>query len=254
MALFVFTNNSFSDNREGKTVQPIDIDIGNLTAWSGTNTSLRYSIGGSNLILSSVYVVDARTPPVLPAGNLGAVRVFDGTSLPVNGLTVATGRPLYVWGDYNELNSANLGTHDTSATRPASLVADAITFLSDNWHDGTTGPGTTPPPAVNTTVNAALLTGVVETTPGNYSGGMENFPRFLETWGLANTNTYNGSMVKMFPSLYATGVWGQDIVYDPPARNWAYDTNFDNPTKLPPMTPQFQCRETPVNGLPSLQM
>ena len=31
--------NSFSDAREGKTVQPIDIDIGKLAAWSLTNTS-----------------------------------------------------------------------------------------------------------------------------------------------------------------------------------------------------------------------
>jgi hypothetical protein len=239
LALFVFTNNSFIDNREGKTVQPIDIDIGNFTTWSQTSSNLlRAALGGK--IPGSIYVVDARTPPMLPDGNLGAVRVFHGTNLPPNGLTVATGRPLYVWGDYNELNLANLGTHDTSATYPASLVADAITFLSDAWQDGTTGPGITPPNAANTTVNAALLTGVVETTLGNYSGGMENFPRFLETWGLTNTNTYNGSMMKMFPSQYATGVWGQDNVYDPPARNWAYDTNFDNPTKLPPLTPQFQ--------------
>jgi hypothetical protein len=114
-------------------------------------------------------------------------------------------------------------------------------LLSKAWQDNTTGPGTPPPSAANTTVNAALLTGVVETTSGHYSGGMENFPRFLETWGAVNaTNTYNGSMMKMFPSQYATGVWGQDNVYDPPARNWAYDTNFDDPTKLPPLTPSFQ--------------
>jgi hypothetical protein len=239
LALFVSTNSNFVDNREGKTVQPIDIDIENLTAWSATNSSLRPLLLGSNL--SSIYVVDNRT---LPSSSLGAVRVLHGTNLPVNGLTVATGRPLYVWGDYNEFDLTKLGSADTSATRPASLVADAITFLSDNWKDGTTGSGKTPPNAANTTVNAALLTGVVPTSPGpppgHYSGGMENFPRFLETWGAANaTNTYNGSMVKMFPSLYATGVWGQDFVYDPPARNWAYDSNFDDPTKLPPKTPSF---------------
>jgi hypothetical protein len=152
---------------------------------------------------------------------------------------VATARPLYVLGDYNELNAANLGTSNTSATRPASLVADAITFLSDNWKDGTTGPGITPPNAANTTVNAALLTGAVDTTLGHYGGGMENFPRFLETWGLSLTNTYNGSMIKMFPSLYATNVWGQAKVYVPPARNWAYDANFNTPTKLPPKTPSL---------------
>jgi hypothetical protein len=230
LAAFVKTTGSFWDGREGKTVQPIDINIGNLTSWIPSSPLPN---------LNSIYVVDDRTPPILPTGNLGAVRVLNGTNLPPSGLTVATGRPLYVWGDYNELNAANLGTTNTSTTRPASLVADAITFLSDAWNDGTTGPNVTPPNAANTTVNAALLTGVVLTSPGHYSGGMENFPRFLETWGAHATNTYNGSMVKMFPSLYATGVWGQDYVYAPPARNWAYDANFDDPLKLPPVTPQF---------------
>ena len=127
LATFVSTTNSFWDAREGKTVQPIDINIGKLTAWSQTNSSLRYSLIGSNL--TSVYVVDLRT---LPGTSLGAVRVVNGTNLPPNGLTVATGRPLYVLGDYNELNPANLGTTNTSTTRPASLVADAITILSDS--------------------------------------------------------------------------------------------------------------------------
>jgi hypothetical protein len=66
---------------------------------------------------------------------------------------------------------------------------------------------------------------------------MENFPRFLETWGAGNTITYNGSMVKMFPSLYATNAWGGANVYTAPARAWSYDVNFDDPTKLPPLTP-----------------
>ncbi len=140
LALFVSTNASFRDNREGKMVQPIDIDIGNLTLWSGTNFNLRPLLLGSNL--SSIYVVDNRT---LPSSSLGAVRVLHGTNLPMNGLTVATGRPLYVLGDYNEFDLSKLGTADTSATRPASLVADAITILSDGWQDGnSTGPVTHP--------------------------------------------------------------------------------------------------------------
>ena len=233
LALFVSTGNSFYDGRETKTVYPIDIDIAIFKAWSETNSNLRFALTNLSSILSSLYVVDNRALP----GNLGAVRVLNGTNLPQNGLTVATGRPLYVWGDYNS-DPATRGTADTSTTHPASLVADAITILSDAWHDGTTGALLTPPNAAPTTVNAALLTGFVATTPGHYSGGMENFPRFLETWGLANTFTYNGSMVKMFPSLYATGPWGGGY-YDPPKRNWAYDANFDDPTKLPPKTPQL---------------
>jgi hypothetical protein len=230
VAFFVTDTSFFWDGREGKTVQPIDINIGNLTSWSLTNSHMAN--------LNSIYVMDNRTTLTLPSSNLGAVRVLNGTILPPNGLTVATGRPLYVQGDYNETNSANLGTADTSATRPASLVADAITFLSKVWVDSVASP-TVVPSAANTTVNAALLTGVVETTSANYSGGMENFPRFLENWGASNTNTYNGSMVKMFPSLYATGAWGESY-YSPPARNWAYDANFNDPTKLPPHTPQLQ--------------
>jgi len=234
LATFVSTANSFWDAREGKTVQPIDINIGNLTAWSLTNTSLRSSLVGSNL--TSVYVVDRRT---LPASSLGAVRVYNGKQLPANGLTVATGRPLYVWGDYNQYNDANLGTTNTSTTRPASLVADAVTILSGHWSDANSTSAVGSRTAQSTTVNAGLLTGSVDTTLGHYSGGMENFPRFLETWGLANVFTYNGSMIKMFPSLYATNAWGQANIYSPPKRNWAYDANFDDPMKLPPKTPSL---------------
>jgi hypothetical protein len=234
LTTFVSTTNSFWDAREGKTVQPIDIDIGRLTAWSQTNSNLRYSLIGSNL--TSVYVVDNRTL----SGSLGAVRVFDGRQLPPSGLTVATGRPLYVQGDYNQLNTANLGTANTSTTRPASLVGDAITILSDNWSDANSTSPVASRTALPTTVNAAFLTGAVETTLGHYSGGMENFPRFLETWGSANAFTYNGSMIKMFPSLYATNAWNNNNnIYSPPKRKWAYDVNFDDPTKIPPKTPSL---------------
>jgi hypothetical protein len=182
-------------------------------------------------------VLDLRT---LPANSLSAVRVWNGLQLPANGLTVATGLPLYVLGDYNEYNAANLGTTNTSASEPASLVADAITILSDAWSDANSAAGLSSRGAASTTVNAALLTGNVPTTLGHYSGGMENFPRFLENWGQANVFTYNGSMVLMFPSLYATNVWGLGDVYSPPARNWAFDANFNDPTKLPPRTPSLQ--------------
>jgi hypothetical protein len=168
--------------------------------------------------------------------------VVNGATLPIGGLTVATGRPLYVFKDYNS-DTANRGSANTAATQPASLVADAITILSDGWSDANSKSDVGSRKAANTTINAALLTGVVETTLGHYSGGMENFPRFLEDWspdGVAVTLTYNGSMVKMFPSLYATNAWNNNNnIYDPPARNWAYDINFDDPTRLPPKTPSL---------------
>jgi hypothetical protein len=171
---------------------------------------------------------------------LGAVRVFNGLQLPSLGLTVATHDPLYVQGNYNQPVATNLGSARTSTSLPASLVADAITVLSENWSDANSLLPESSRNALPTTVNAAFLTGVVETTLGHYSGGMENFPRFMENWGSANTFTYNGSMVRMFPSFLATNIWGQTNVYNPPARNWTYDANFNTPTKLPPLTPSLQ--------------
>jgi hypothetical protein len=236
LAGFVATNNSFRDAREGKTVRPIDLNIGAFKDWSETNNSLRPVLGTRTV--TSLYVLDRRTHT---STSLGAVRVNNGTELPAAGLTVATARPLYIQGHYNQYNSANLGSANTTTTRPASLVADAITILSTGWSDADSTKSKSSRAAKPTTVNAAILTGAVDTTKDAYSGGMENFPRFLESWGSANTFTYNGSMVKMFPSLYATNAWNNNSdIYDPPKRNWAFDVNFNDPGKLPPLTPSLQ--------------
>ena len=234
---FISTNGTFYDWRESKTVLPITINISNLVVFS-TNTAAHFT----NLLsllgrpLYSFYVNDART---FAAGYLGAVRLQNGIQLPPLGLTVATMDPLYVQGHYND-NPAWLGTANVSTALPASLVGDAITILSTAWSDANSVVLEASRNAAATTVNAAILAGEMDTTAGHYSGGMENFPRFLENWGSGNIFTYNGSMIKMFPSLYATNVWGSTNVYNPPARNWTFDTNFENPMMLPPLTPSLQ--------------
>ncbi len=88
LAMFISTSNSFWDARESKTVQPIDVNIAALTAWSGTNSTLSVSLGGANL--DSVYVLDQRA---LPATSLGAVRVVNGRQLPPEGTYVGHGSP-----------------------------------------------------------------------------------------------------------------------------------------------------------------
>jgi hypothetical protein len=231
---FVTLTNSFYDWRESKTILAVDLDIAGLKAWSATNSNVRKALGSRDI--NSIYVYDHRT---VGSGTLGAVRVRNGTVLPSLGLTVATASPIYVLGNYNQTNTANLGTANTSTTLPASLVGDAVTILSVNWSDANSRLQLASRAAKPTTVNAAILAGAVETANGNYSGGMENFPRFLESWGLANPLTYNGSMVKMFSSLYATNIWGLGNVYNPPKRDWAYDLNFNYPAKLPPLTPSL---------------
>jgi hypothetical protein len=232
--LFINTTNSFWDAREEKTIKPIDINVGVLALWSATNSDIRTLLG--NRDVESIYIWDLRN---LPANQLGAVRVYNGRRLPALGLTVASASPLYVWGHYNQTNDAYLGTTNTVSIPPASLVGDALTVLSGNWTDADSTLGVGSRVATPTTVNAGILAGSVDTTASAYSGGMENFPRFLETWGANNTFTYNGSMVKMFPSLYANSPWGKANVYAPPARAWSYDHNFDFATRLPPLTPSL---------------
>ncbi|HEY9508934.1 MAG TPA: hypothetical protein VIV82_03650, partial [Verrucomicrobiae bacterium] len=160
-------------------------------------------------------------------------------------LTVATKSPLYVKGNFNLNNGdTTVGQTDTSKTKPASLVGDAITVLSGNWDDSNAGQALNKRQAANTTVNAALLGGIVKTTKhGNnkyYSGGAENFIRFLEDWG-GKSLTYNGSMVVMFESQIATNNWqNTGNYYEAPTRRWAFDVNFLDQSKLPPGTPQLR--------------
>ncbi len=240
---FIVTTNSFTDWREGKTVRPVDINVEALRTWNATNTVLRTVIPDNDV--SSIYVNDQRT---LTSTELAAVRVRNGAELPPDGLTVATARPLYVQGNFNQPTSGYLGTTNTTTTKPASFAADAVNVLSGSWLDANSaGSLLSTRVASDTTVNAAFLSGIVPTLDskrtsaegGKYSGGVENYPRFLEKWS-SRTFTYNGSMVVMFNSQYATNGWKYGgSIYEAPTRRWAFDLNFIDPTKLPPGTPQL---------------
>ncbi len=227
---FLNFSNSFYNYREAKTINGIQLDVGKLKTWSATNSSLRTALGGRDIM--SIYVADMRTqsPNTEPA-----LSITNGSYLPPNGLTVVTPNPLYVKGHYNLPSDGTTGSTNTSLTKPAALIGDAITVLSSAWADGNSLNATRN--ASSTTVNAAFLGGIVPSNGTTYSGGVENFPRFLENWS-GDTLTYNGSMVVMFYSQTATAPWGGSGVYSPPTRQWAFDVNFLNQSKLPPLTPQ----------------
>jgi len=123
--------------------------------------------------------------------------------------------------------------------KPAALVGDSVNILSTAWIDGNGGLSISSRVAANTTVNAALLGGIVPSGGGYYSGGVENFPRFLENWS-GRVLAYNGSMVVMYYSRTATAPWGGSDVYSPPTRQWTFDLNFMDATKLPPGTPEVR--------------
>jgi hypothetical protein len=231
---FFSTNVSFINKRENnKTIKTSQVDVGKLKSWIASPTN---SLSGVlTHSFNSIYVADMRTTNSTTGTG---VYVVNGQTLPDAGLTVATPNPIYVKGNYNVPTSA-LGTTNTINSKPASLVGDAITILSKDWKDTNSSKSLDYRIAGDTTVNAALLGGIVKSGNGYYSGGVENFPRFLEDW-TDKTLTYNGSMVVMYYSRYATSPWGGSDVYNPPDRNWAFDLNYMDPAKLPPCTPQLR--------------
>jgi hypothetical protein len=249
---FLSVTESFIDQRElSKTVRPTQIDVGMYSQWLATNSAVLAKFPpGSGFYPNVLYVADNRT--IATNFDLFAVRLIDGSILPTNGTpgaptgwTVATPNPLYVLGDYNigPGGSTTPGNADTRATYPASLVSDALTILSANWQDSQSSLIITDgskSKARNTTVNAAILTGIVYSTDGtsnHFSGGVMNVTRLLEDWtGL--TLTLNTSLVNLFDSARATN-WFRNpgAYYYAPTRAFSFDRNFTNMAKLPPATP-----------------
>jgi hypothetical protein len=218
---------SIQDNRQGATVALTQLNVGTLTT----------AINSSALTFNQViYIADQGAT----ASNQRAVELTNGSNLPTNGLTVASQNPIYIQGDYNTgnnppSNSGNttLPTASSYTRQPSSIVADAVDILSNSWTNSESTNTMAARVATSTTVNAAIMSGNVPTANGNYSGGAENFPRFLEDWSNA-TLTYYGSMVELYASQQATGIWGQGNVYNAPTRAWYYDNFFQ--THPPPGT------------------
>jgi len=250
------TNVSYYDYREQDTVQAVQLNITNLNTWlTSTATtggqqwnSMSYFDKRHGIDSVFIYNNVPRTGSQLPAVRLigGAQLPYtaNGTGQTTGGLTVVTPQPIYVYGYYNvQINGgtplASLATTNTANTYPAALMGDAITILSSNWHDTySTATSLALRIPTATTVNAACLEGIVQSTNSNYSGGVENFLRLEENWSGSTALTYNGSIVVMFPSIYATSFWtGTGIVYNAPKRNWGFDQNFNNPSLLPALTP-----------------
>lgn len=246
------TNVTFYDYREVQTVQATQINVTNLDSWL-TNTSSRggaqynslNSLGSTSKGhgINSIYVYNSAT---LSSSQLPAVRVVNGQRLPSAGLTIATPQPIYVEGSYNTTTDGihfdtALGSTTNGYTVPAALMGDAVTVLSSAWQDSynaSTALSSRAPTA--TTINAATLEGIVQSVAVGstkyYSGGLENFLRLLENWS-GTTLTYNGSIVVLFPSQYATNHWGSSY-YSVPTRNWGYDLTFSKGMQyLPPLTP-----------------
>jgi hypothetical protein len=233
------------DTREGTAVKVANIDVSKILS------SYSSMPGWTGL----VYIADAGagTSTNVTINNQSysttrrAIRLINGQSLPPGtsglpaGLTIVSENPVYIQGDYNTGGDppSNHGTYtdpDASAytRKPAAVVADAVTVLSTGWKDNESTSGTLKP-ADNTTINTAIVAGIVPSSGGNYSGGAENFIRLLQDWS-SKSFCYYGSMVELYASQQATGPWnGNGTVYKSPQTNrWYYDDTTFSSAAGPP--------------------
>jgi hypothetical protein len=182
-------------------------------------------------------------------GSRGNLPMRSYTSQPSGGFTVASENPVYVLGDYNAKTSDAGWVDDQHAA--ASVIADAVTLLSNSWSDIVSWNFPTKPGSRNATktyYRLAIAGGknINFTKPSwgaqdmGTDGGVHNFLRYIESWS-GDELWYEGSLVSLYYSQYATGVFKCcTTVYGPPTRKYSFDTLFLNPDNLPPGTPMFR--------------
>lgn len=166
-----------------------------------------------------------------PGDRPDGTQFVEASALPREGLTIVSDKPVYLKGDFN-----------VEAKVPAAVMADAVTVLSNSWDNSAKLSDRRPPPAhEETTVNAAILAGNVPSDDDRYSGGVQNLVRLLEDWSPGERGDWTrlnitGSFVCLEPSRYATGPYGSRY-FEPPQRNFSFDTDFLDLGLLPPGTP-----------------
>jgi hypothetical protein len=186
-----------------------------------------------------------------------ALKLINGSAIAasgVTGLTIVAENPVYIQGDWN----ASGGFVNPHAA--TSVMADAVTLLSNNWSDKNSfafpyvyllAPG---PPGVlrrsrltPSWYRLAIIAGkgmafaqpAGTGTDFGTDGGAHNFLRYLED-GDAAVN-YIGSMATFFYNRQAVGTYKCcNTVYSAPLRNYSFDIDFLNPALLPPNTPLFR--------------
>ena len=258
-------SDTFFDNREGKAIQMLEVDLRALLDC----VHLRNLLGGGVRLDDATYGglvfhLTVHGPNSRARGNGYGVRIRNGAYIGSSiagaprprGLTIVSDQPAYIQGDFNR----------NEDWIPAAFLADAINILSNAWDsDSRSRRPVAQRQASDTEVNAAFLSGTDTTggvegvggqDRGQYNGGLENYPRFHEAWQWRSGNdrtfatfTYRGSFVSLGNSRKAGGRWcyGMDNcngyatfhgTYEAPRRQWSYDVRFSQ-GQLPPLSPRF---------------
>ncbi|MCK5126221.1 MAG: hypothetical protein KAR42_08185 [candidate division Zixibacteria bacterium] len=209
----------FTDGHEAKTVLATEIDMAALDASSYAPPN------------GVIYVSDHRA---VTSSEMNGTVLTNGADIG-SPLTLVSENPTYVEGDFNNVDK-----------QPAAIISDACTFLSNEWASTNKAKShlnyNYRSVSSAAEVNVSIITGDLTPTSSNYGGGLENLPRFLEHWS-GKEFKFRGSMICLWKSTTADGTYkykGSPGYYSAPFRNWGFDHDLEDPTKLPPETPQVQ--------------
>ncbi len=247
-------SDTFFNNREGTSIRMLELD---MEAFLNCVQSTLNAGGGGQLLWNDrpldditegglvIYLTVEGPNSADPASAYG-IRIRNAAELQstvsgagvVQGVTFVSDQAVYLHGDFNAVNKI-----------PAAVLADAFNVLSNAWplDDSTDQLVVNSRVASNTTVHTAVLAGTDTTggvegsggQGGSYNGGLENYPRFHERWS-GRTLTYFGSFVSLGNSRHSNGGWVYgNPQYTAPNRDWHYDTDFNDASNLPPLTPRF---------------
>ena len=225
-------------------------------------------------------------PPVAEAAFLPAfptqpvLSAAGDDNLP-NGISIVTNLPAYVVGDVNITSDAFATGNEPWV--PVLVAADVVHPLSNFWDDSRAGWAVSTASrtlssgqvrlagggavvetaaggqrrAMVTRYNMEILGGWGMTVPGRASGGIHNFPRFLEDWGSGSVADckgggafspacpaiISGSIVIGHNRVYTLGVGPEqtpgDIGRGPPRRDWGFDRHLEDVKKQPPGAPVY---------------
>jgi len=209
-----FAAASFYDSREGKAVHATDIDIARLQ--------------GSGYFPPNgvIYASDHRR-------RFSAVRLTNGARLG-GPLSLFCENPVYVRGDYNTIDK-----------RPAAIIADAVTFLSNNWNDANSGLTLLHRSAAPTSANVAIIAGFDRPLSEDYGEAVPGLLNFLENWPEASFSL-SGAVAALWQSRQARCPRNGNDPTEycvPPRCDYSFDADLGDFRQMPPETPQFiACR------------
>ena len=260
-------DNNFDGRYDMEDVDPSNASQQYLEEDLNHNGVIDLDTGSNEAPILDSYITSGYAAVTDQAYYRRGVRLINGQLIPgsyntttptdTKGFTLASENGVYVLGNYNttgvSLAGSGVTTSDsyqpqnTSEHIPAAVVGDAVTILSNSWTDANSfaNPLTeTNRVASNTQVRFAMIAGdsvTVRNTSGavfdGLNGGIHNFIRFLEDWNGKRLN-YSGSLINLYNAYNNNGRFKCcNTVYEPPIRDWTFETTFTDANRLPPGTP-----------------